>query len=258
MTDKFNAAFWKWFGDSAATDEDGNPLLLYHGTPYAGFTEFSTKGQAIGYHGVGIYLTDSAKAAERYGFDRYYEQDYKGDAFRKAIVPVYASIQRCFDQRRFYTADEIDSIVPENAPVRRSAWNSSHKKLPSGRLDNSKLNRLLDYVDIELGGEIDGRDLIRDTQILEKEVGGKRFQERVSDQQPVWARDWGLDGIIVLDAISARGGVKHVSRSDDKRRAINNLTVIVKDSRQVKSAIGNDGTYDADDADIRSNPRRRR
>lgn len=251
-----NAAFWKWFGDSAATDEDGNPLLLYHGTPYGGFSEFSTKAQSIGFHGVGIYLTDSAKAAERYGFDRYYEKDYKGDPFRKAIVPVYASIQRCFDQRRFYTADEIDSIVPESAKVRKSDWNSSFREMKSGRKDSSLLNRVLNWIDSEMGGEVDGRRLIQHTGILEKEVGGKRFQERVSDQQPVWARDWGLDGIIVLDAISARGGVKHVNRADDKRKAINNLTVIVKDSKQIKSAIGNDGTYDVDDPDIRSNPKR--
>lgn len=29
---KFNAAFWKWFGDSKVVDSKGNPLVVYHGT----------------------------------------------------------------------------------------------------------------------------------------------------------------------------------------------------------------------------------
>ncbi len=29
---KFNAAFWKWFGDSKVVDKKGRPLVVYHGT----------------------------------------------------------------------------------------------------------------------------------------------------------------------------------------------------------------------------------
>ncbi len=29
---KFNAAFWKWFGDSKVVDKNGDPLVVYHGT----------------------------------------------------------------------------------------------------------------------------------------------------------------------------------------------------------------------------------
>ncbi len=32
MATKFNAAFWKWFGDSKVTNSNGNPLTVYHGS----------------------------------------------------------------------------------------------------------------------------------------------------------------------------------------------------------------------------------
>lgn len=34
--------FYKWFGDSKVVDNDGRPLVMYHGTPNKGFEEFNT------------------------------------------------------------------------------------------------------------------------------------------------------------------------------------------------------------------------
>nr|ACM90951.1 hypothetical protein pc1742 [uncultured bacterium URE12] len=34
--------FYKWFGDSKAVDNDGRPLVMFHGTPNKGFEEFNT------------------------------------------------------------------------------------------------------------------------------------------------------------------------------------------------------------------------
>lgn len=37
---KQNKAFKKWFGDSKIKDRNGNPIIVYHGSPVRGFTKF--------------------------------------------------------------------------------------------------------------------------------------------------------------------------------------------------------------------------
>jgi hypothetical protein len=48
--------FWKWFGDSKATDDQGRPIVAYH-TTNANFTEFK-KGVNSGLSGNGIYFSE--------------------------------------------------------------------------------------------------------------------------------------------------------------------------------------------------------
>ena len=56
--------FKKWFGDSKVVDEDGNPLLMYHGTARE-FTEFdpSLSGSTYGTEQSGIFFTDDRENA---------------------------------------------------------------------------------------------------------------------------------------------------------------------------------------------------
>lgn len=55
--------FWKWFGDSKVVDDQGRPLVVYHGTD-KDFTAF--KPSKAGNLGPGIYFTPDAKQAEEY------------------------------------------------------------------------------------------------------------------------------------------------------------------------------------------------
>ena len=55
--------FKKWFGDSKIVDENGEPLVVYHGTNGL-FTKF--KKTKNGYLGPGIYFVNDKKIAERY------------------------------------------------------------------------------------------------------------------------------------------------------------------------------------------------
>lgn len=61
--------FWAWFGDSKVVDEQGRPLVVYHGTD-AEFDTFdiSKFGQTDpGLVGRGFYLTPQKSYAQRYG-----------------------------------------------------------------------------------------------------------------------------------------------------------------------------------------------
>ena len=78
-------AFYKWFGDSKAVDEQGRPLVVYHGT-YAEFDTFD-KEKIGGAHDQGFYGR---------GF---YFSRYKGEArsYGSKVMPVYLKISKPFD-----------------------------------------------------------------------------------------------------------------------------------------------------------------
>lgn len=58
------AAFKKWFGDSKVVDENGKPLVVYHGT-HGNFSEFDITRVEQGIYGEGFYFTnDPGYAAE--------------------------------------------------------------------------------------------------------------------------------------------------------------------------------------------------
>ena len=61
--------FWNWFGDSKVVDEQGRPLVVYHGTNAEFDTfdpkKFNTSGGNL--YGAGFYFTSNLESAEDYG-----------------------------------------------------------------------------------------------------------------------------------------------------------------------------------------------
>jgi len=91
--------FKKWFGDSKAVDKDGEPQVLYHGTPSREtINEFKVPedGQR---EGSVIWLTPNKSYAASYGA-RGFEPDESGIAVGKNkahVIPVYARSVNPFD-----------------------------------------------------------------------------------------------------------------------------------------------------------------
>jgi len=87
-----NPNFKAWFGDSKVVDEDGKPLVVYHGTA-RDFTAFDIgrSGEATGntgFYGEGVYFTEDADYAAGFGaFARRTEDD------AVSVVPAYLSLQ---------------------------------------------------------------------------------------------------------------------------------------------------------------------
>lgn len=76
--------FWKWFGNSAATDDNGRPLLMFHGTD-ADFSEFDLSyfgKNDSGWYGRGFYFTPH----EHWTFAEDSADRNGGDA---NVMPVY-------------------------------------------------------------------------------------------------------------------------------------------------------------------------
>ena len=60
--------FIKWFGNSKVVDDNGDPLVVYHGTATPGFTEFNSSkiGKLATSEGKGFYFTNVEKRANGY------------------------------------------------------------------------------------------------------------------------------------------------------------------------------------------------
>jgi hypothetical protein len=82
-----SAAFKKWFGDSKVVDENGEPLVMYHGTG-ADVTAFDAQNPRMrnGKLGKGIYLTPSTQKANF--FAKLREKDGAPN-----VMPLYASLK---------------------------------------------------------------------------------------------------------------------------------------------------------------------
>lgn len=86
--------FKSWFGESKVADEDGAPLVVYHGTKTPTFETFDEKkaGKGAGKQaaGAGFYFTNLNEAANLYTKDAR-TGDEKG-----AVMPVFLSLQNPF------------------------------------------------------------------------------------------------------------------------------------------------------------------
>jgi hypothetical protein len=86
-------AFKNWFSDSKVVDDQGKPLVVYHGTNKSedgqAFSSFDTYGSNYGLMGQGSYFTREPNIASDY------TKKGKGDS--PTVYPVYLSIKNPID-----------------------------------------------------------------------------------------------------------------------------------------------------------------
>jgi hypothetical protein len=94
-------AFKRWFGDSKVVDENGDPLVMYHGTSQnqkgEAFTFFDTYGSSYGLMGMGAYFTDNPEVASSY--------TTKGKGDTPTVYPAFLSIKNPMDMDAEADAD---------------------------------------------------------------------------------------------------------------------------------------------------------
>lgn len=84
--------FYKWFGDSKVVDEQGRPLVVYHGSPATDIQVFDKSKIGLrdyGYFGKGFYFTPNSEMASFYYTDNYDGADYDSGK----VYPVYLNLQ---------------------------------------------------------------------------------------------------------------------------------------------------------------------
>jgi len=213
-------AFKKWFGDSKVRDLAKRPMVVYHGTCSAEFTEFDpTKTQEVGFHfGTSLQAKDFLKGC--------------GSSRGKVpgIYPVYLSIQNPIFTPDVYSEDPIYLIQ----------WlektNHIHEWFPDENDSYYRsMNRLREQMEsLKSDSTLTGKEQYEMLKPLRKATSG--LLRKVIMRK-------GYDGI--------RYKNENEGRTDDPT----NIAWIVFSPAQVKSATENIRTFDRRDPDIR-NPRR--
>lgn len=94
-TDPNSAAFKKWFKNSKVVDENGKPLVVYHGTKQGNFSSFDKSKIGAqtdyGYRGKGFYFTPQQELAAMYSRDWQKFKQVPNENGR--VMPVYLSVQ---------------------------------------------------------------------------------------------------------------------------------------------------------------------
>ena len=93
--------FKRWFGDSKVVDDEGKPLVVYHGSRFGGFSVFMRSAGGF------IYTTPNAE----------YASSFSGGSEGSAVYPVYVSVQNPLDLRylgeRTVTAAQLRDFLAD-------------------------------------------------------------------------------------------------------------------------------------------------
>ena len=220
-----SVTFKRWFEGSKVADEDGQPLMVYHGRD-GDFSVFNTLGGTGKTSDTGSFFADKPKAADTYA---------SGSA--PNVAPVFLSLK---------------SPVIIDAKGRN--WNSIAQSaavdLPAIEVD--------DQADEDLLAGLQGREA---ETAPKRKVKAKKTTVRkmfdgewdypddtaTTDDIARWARKNGYDGLIVRN-VKDRGPSGRFA-SDE---AAEPGTIYVSfHPEQIKSAIGNNGQFDDNNPDIR-------
>ena len=106
--------FKRWFGESVATDPEGNPQVYYHGTPAFEGSVFN-ESEAVNRTGnvQGFYFTPDPSEASWYAGTR--DPDSGDRAFKSgaSVIPVYLSIQRPFIEGKSFIPPSMEAAYRE-------------------------------------------------------------------------------------------------------------------------------------------------
>lgn len=214
-------AFKRWFGDSKVVDDEGKPLVLYHGTPAKGLSIFDaskigTNGRA---EGAGFYFTTDKKTADSYGQ-------------RGETLQVYLNIRKplAYDAKPF-SALQMQKVLTEVAKAEAMDTGTDWK---DGFLSN--------YVDtysksFDAATREAARSFVNDETALDQIsgiVGAGVDAETVNT---------GLTKALGYDGYVSKGFSGEGKGGGD-------IWVAMR-SEQVKSATANSGAFDAKNPDIR-------
>jgi len=205
--------FKRWFGDSKVVDAEGKPLVVYHGTK-ADFEQFdpqaANSSSMTGVPEGVISLSSSPEAASSYA-GRFDEQGWKSPEKE-------AEGQRLWDAGK---VREASQYMQENYGTIRTTFEDRGRVLP---VYVAMKNPLV----IDAGGA------------SWKAVPWRGSTVRTNDIL-LYAKNQGHDGVIIRNVIDQAAGSKTAAPAD---------SIFAFRPEQIKSAIGNRGTFDPNKPDI--------
>ena len=213
-------AFKKWFGDSKVRDLAKRPMVVYHGTCSAEFTEFDpTKTQEVGFHfGTSPQAKDFLKGC---GSSR---------GKTPGIYPVYLSIQNPIFTPDVYSED----------PVYLIEW-------------LEKTNHIHEWFPDESDSYYRSMNRLRDQMASLKSDSSLTGAEQYKMLKPLRKATSGLLRKIIMR--KGYDGIRYKNENEGRTDDPTNIAWVAFSPGQIKSATENIRTFDRRDPDIR-NPRR--
>jgi len=206
-------AFRQWFGDSKVVDANGEPLMVYHGT----VSDFATfdKTRDVGFHFGPSVVANKRLEAVRGDLARR-EGKKKKDTVAGNVIPVYLSIDNPLE-----VMDAGDWTVEQFGP----------QLVELGVISQGQLEQIVATAE----------------KLSEK--AGMQFDQRFMIQ-----RQYGLDQMRLAVERAGYGGLKYANKYETRKSLSASspkaVSWIALYPEQIKSATGNQGTFDPSDPDI--------
>ena len=232
--------FLNWFGDwindpknaSKVVDENGEPRVVYHGSPYGNITEFNRKGHSVsGLREFGTYFGSNRRLAELYAYAR---QQARGDIekyeLEKAKIDAIIFNPETPARVALDAFDELDKLNESQKPkVYEVFLNIRNPKEFDAEKNNGykgwhKLKQDVGY-DIKTGVE------------AVEAIAGHNSAARMSEK---------YDGIIAHNMAD----VHHEEGLDELMGDV--FLVFDETPSHIKSATNNTGEFSIDNPDIRA------
>ena len=222
--------FKKWFGDSKIVNKDGTPKVMYHGTA-RDITEFRPK------QANAIFVTDDPRFAEAFSFT---SQAYMVTEYQKSLDPkkreeLKKKAERIAKKEGTDVQDELDKIIgreissgPNIIPLYIKA------ESPFDYQSEEDVQGVIDYIEENKTQEEIYDAFNRDLDILD--------DLRSEIESGKWMT---IENPIVQEAIKFNRHDGFYVREGGKK----NLAVYKPN--QIKSAVGNIGTFSPETGDIR-------
>lgn len=256
--------FWRWFGDSKVVDKQGRPLVVYHGTAYD-FSDFDAgRHRSIlndKYQGDGFHFSDNPSVASRYA-----------DANRNRLLrkkDIYPLVERRFPGR----ISKLFKDVVEHGYSK--AWDIPQDEvsavIKAGDKAGIDLNDLLDLAEVVEGSRYHaGRNNgVDPSEIFNAMFGGNSGDllsgyhvdsmvglglDAAAPAQNVMAAYLKSDNPLETESRKAAAAARENGHDGILYRGPDLVDDVpewvVFSPEQIKSAIGNRGTFNGSDPNI--------
>lgn len=243
------------FDSSKVVDENGEPLVVYHGSQaFFDTFDFSKLGNSTGVNNTqnGFYFTDNVAVAKEFGYYTEYSDVYETKAAKRLIQDTLALL---VDDHDYSTVKHVDQFsmpgdVISGKEMRRKIETAQMANIPFFAWNGYSLSELLTSIVFAEDSKNYG-SFAKRLDRLEKSAGVHKanvYAAWLNLRSPYHSLPIprGYDGAIITEADeNADNDIKaYVNRLNA------NLYVVKESSTQIKSATDNVGAFDPENPNI--------
>ena len=244
-------AFKKWFGDwendpansSKVVDENGEPRVVYHGTPGGRFSVFGEQeGNSDAYTRNGMYFfTASPVVADGYSTKSHYKDDGTNDKDGHRDMTIDDSEIEIRERRDRYSKNP-DKVIGYEAYYNGEYIPDSDAKSREDAMKKAMKSVARNYYPAD-SRVFEAFMNLRNPYIVDAENGNWRNVQYPSKEE---LTNRGHDGIVIENVDDSAIAVRREISTD----------YIALEPTQIKSATENEGTFDINNKDIRKSVRK--